>query len=51
MKCLEQIIDDEYSEELSKLQARWDISEDEYENLRSTWIMRKIELGIISLLP
>lgn len=48
---IEKIIDDEYDRKLAELQARWEVSDDEYENLRSSWIMRKIELGIISLLP
>lgn len=49
-RSMEQILDDEYSQALSELQARSDVSEEEYENLRSNWIMRKVELGIISLL-
>lgn len=51
MTDLEKIIDEEYSQSLSELQARTEVSDEEYENLRSNWIMRKIELGIISLLP
>ncbi len=47
---IEAIIDEEYSQALSELQARAEVSDEEYENLRSNWIMRKIELGIISLL-
>jgi hypothetical protein len=51
MTDLEKIIDEEYSQALSELQARTEMFDEEYENLRSNWIMRKIELGIISLLP
>lgn len=51
MKTIEEIIDDEYSQKLAELQARSEVSGEEYENLRSSWVMRKIELGIISLLP
>ena len=47
----EQILDDEYSAYLEKLRnhPEW-ISDEEYENARSTWIMKKIETGIITLL-
>ena len=50
-KQLEKILDEEYEAELEKLRfSEWILDDDTYENIRANWIMRKIELWLISLL-
>lgn len=50
MDTIEKRINDEYEEALRKLQERWEVSDEEYENIRSTWIMKLVEHKLISLL-
>lgn len=42
MKTILETIDQEYQDALTKLQQKWEVSSDEYENLRSTWIINRM---------
>lgn len=42
MKTILETIDQEYQDALTKLQQKWEVSSDEYENLRSTWVINRM---------